>query len=219
MTSQDDTANENTANENTAKENICLFGGTFDPIHLGHTHIATEAVRKLNLDRVLFLPCRQSPHKAGQEHASEQHRLAMCRLSTENFEWAEVNDHDLTAPAPSYSWITAEAMAARFANGRLFWLMGTDQWEALPRWNRPEHLSSLVEFIVFTRGAEPVPRAGYRLHSIIGDHPASATAIRKSAPNQLKTDWLDPKVGEYIRKHSLYLPQPTNKQGSPSAQA
>ncbi len=193
------------------KKRICLFGGTFDPIHLGHTHIAQAAAKELNLDEVIFLPCKQSPHKKGIKHASEHHRLAMCQLATAEFNWASVDDHDLTAPAPSYSWLTAEAMMARFPDATLFWLMGTDQWDALPRWNRADHLASLVEFIVFARGShgssgqETVPREGYRLHSIQGDHPASATAIRNSVSTQLKTSWLHPAVAKYIINNKLYL--------------
>ena len=112
-------------------QRICLFGGTFDPIHLGHTHIARAAVEQLELDLVLFLPCRQSPHKTDQQHADAKHRLAMCRLATADFPWAEVNDHDLTSPPPSYSWRTAQAMQKNFPLAQLYWLMGTDQWDAL----------------------------------------------------------------------------------------
>ena len=188
----------------TQAQNICLFGGTFDPIHLGHTHIAQTAVRKMKLDLVLFLPCRQSPHKSGQHHADSRHRLAMCRLATADYPWAQVDDHDLTTTPPCYSWITAEAMKKRFPGARLFWLMGTDQWKALPRWNRPDHLAELVEFIVFSRGEEPEARKGYRMHPISGNHPASATAIRQSARTNLKSDWLAPDVARYIRTHNLY---------------
>ena len=142
----------------------------------------------------------------------------MCRLATAEFNWASVDDHDLTAAAPSYSWLTAEMMTARYPDATLFWLMGTDQWDALPRWNRPDHLASLVEFIVFARGAkegsqdgskngahEPNGREGHRRHTIQGDHPASATAIRNSVTSQLKTSWLHPAVTQYIIDNQLYL--------------
>ncbi|MBT8043611.1 MAG: nicotinate (nicotinamide) nucleotide adenylyltransferase [Verrucomicrobiae bacterium] len=185
-------------------ERVCLFGGTFDPIHLGHVHIAQAAVEQLHLDQVIFLPCRQSPHKPGHQHASETHRMAMCRLATEAFDWAQVDAFDMKAPEPSYSWRTAEAMTARFPNARLFWLMGTDQWEVLPQWNRPEHLAEMVEFIVFTRGAEPRERRGFKLHAISGNHPASATAIRESADKQLIKEWLHPNVARYISQNHLY---------------
>lgn len=211
MTAKDLSANTQQLPPLPDTPNICLFGGTFDPIHLGHTHIAEAAVKELGLDQVIFLPCRQSPHKSGQDHADEHHRLEMCRLATKDLDWAVVDDFDLTVPAPSYSWRTAEVMTARFPNARMFWLMGTDQWEALPRWNRPEQLSQLVEFIVFTRGDAPEPRTGYRLHAISGNHPASATKIRNSAAQELKTDWLAPEVSKYIKTNHLYLHKPPSK--------
>ena len=189
------------------QKKICLFGGTFDPIHLGHCHIAQAAINDLALDEIIFLPCSQSPHKQGEKHASERHRLEMCNLAIAEVPSARVDDADLTAPEPCYSWRSAELMLKRYPDARLFWLMGTDQWQALPRWNQPDYLASLVEFIVFTRGEAPAPREGYRLHSIKGDHPASATKIRKSLHTQHEpavTDWLHPDVLEYIKTYQLY---------------
>lgn len=183
---------------------ICLFGGTFDPIHLGHMHIAEAARHELDLDKVIFLPCRQSPHKSEQAHANPEDRLEMCRLATSGLSWAEVDDHDLTAEPPCYSWRSAEHVAAKFPRAQLFWLMGTDQWQALPRWNRPDHLASLVEFIVYTRGETPEPRKGFRLHPITGSHPASSTIIRANGSAALHSEWLAPEVTNYILKHHLY---------------
>ncbi|MGJ8677881.1 MAG: nicotinate (nicotinamide) nucleotide adenylyltransferase [Akkermansiaceae bacterium] len=183
---------------------ICLFGGTFDPIHTGHTHIAAAARSQLDIDRVIFLPCKQSPHKTGQKHADAEHRLAMCHLATEDLEWAEVSDYDLTAPAPSYSWRTAEVMKQRFPDSQLFWLMGSDQWEALHLWNKADYLSQLVEFIVFQRGAEIHERKNYLLHRINGDHPASATVIRQALSSHTLAPWLDPLVSQYIESQQLY---------------
>ncbi len=184
---------------------ICLFGGTFDPIHLGHIHIAHAAVESLGLDKVIFLPCKQSPHKSTQAQASEDDRLEMCRRATVDIDWAEVDEHDLVAASPCYSWRTAESIATKFPDAELFWLMGTDQWQALPRWDRPEHLAKLVKFIVFTRDQIPEAREGFELHCISGNHPASATKIRASMPKHLLTDWLSPQVADYIKQHSLYV--------------
>lgn len=189
------------------RKKICLFGGTFDPIHLGHSYIAEAAIRAMSLDEMIFLPCRQSPHKVGQKHASEKHRLAMCQLATADIKHARVDNYDLTAPEPCYSWRTAEHMKTLYPDAQLFWLMGTDQWQALPRWNRPERLAELVEFIVFTRGEPPTPRSGFQMHSFQGNHPASATQIRNTiGSSHLHTvkDWLHPDVLEYIKNHQLY---------------
>lgn len=183
---------------------ICLYGGTFDPIHLGHTHIAKAAHDRFKFEQVIFLPCKQSPHKTKERHAAKHHRLAMCKLAITDLDWANVDDFDLNTPEPCYSWRVVEAMQNQFLGAQLFWLMGSDQWQALHKWNRPDHLAELVEFIVFSRGATPIERSGFQMHAIHGAHPASATIIRENTPGRQQNDWLHPEVLKYIKKHQLY---------------
>lgn len=184
---------------------VALFGGSFDPVHLGHVEIARLAVDQLDLDQVRFLPCRVSPHKTGEPApAPGDDRLAMLRLATAGLPWAVVDDHDLVQPPPSYSYRTIESMRERFPAARMFWLLGRDQWDALPRWKHPERLAEAVEFIVFSRDGDPAPRAGWTMHHLRGVHPASATAIRRAVADGREPSWLDPSVAGYIRSHSLY---------------
>lgn len=184
---------------------IALFGGSFDPVHLGHLEIARRAVEAMNLDQIRFLPCRISPHKS-RRPAPAADRLAMLRLAIEGIPWAELDDFDLRDDGPSYSHLTVAAMSRRFPTARLFWLLGRDQWEALPRWEQPERLAAALEFIVPSRDGDPLPRAGWTLHPLRGPaHPASATEIRESARNgPLRTDWLPAAVADYIVRHRLY---------------
>jgi len=188
----------------TTPGKIGIFGGTFDPVHLGHVHLATLAKEALDLDEVRFLPCRISPHKSGSAPASGEERCEMLRLATADLPWAVVDDYELEKEGPSYSYQTAEAMAEKFPGVRLFWIMGGDQWDALPRWSHPERLAAAVEFAVLARGETPQPREGYRLHIIQGDHPASATEIRRSVSMGLPTDWLGETVRRHIDSHQLY---------------
>lgn len=188
---------------------IALFGGTFDPIHLGHLEIAKRAAEALQLDRVIFLPCHTSPHKTGIETAPAADRLEMARLATRELSWAEVDDYDLTAPAPSYSYRTAEEMASRHPGARLYWLMGADQWRALPRWAEPQRLASVVEFIVFARDGAPLPHPGWTMHFLKGEHPASATEIRRRLRHgEDAGEWLPEAVATYISRHRLYQDTP-----------
>ncbi|MGJ8673624.1 nicotinate (nicotinamide) nucleotide adenylyltransferase [Rubritalea sp.] len=183
---------------------ICLIGGTFDPIHLGHTHIAHQAMSALALDKVIFLPCKQSPHKLGVESASATDRLKMCQLATEELPWAEVNDYDLTSTPPSYSWRTAEHFKSLYPDAELYWLMGTDQWNALPRWDRAEHFAQLVQIIVFDRTERHHSQEGFQCIQLTGHHPASATAVRKDILTGSSVSWLHPKVASYIKEKQLY---------------
>jgi len=205
------------------KFRIALFGGTFDPVHLGHVHMAETAMRALALDEVRFLPCRISPHKTGTRPTDAADRVAMLRLATAGLPWAAVDDFEVRHAGPSFSYQTAEAMAACFPDARLFWLMGGDQWDALPQWRYPERLAALCEFIVFERGELPQPRDGYRLHVMDCRHPASATAIREAlARGESTHPWLAPAVAGWIADHRLYgskvkegrSPEPPSPTGS-----
>jgi nicotinate-nucleotide adenylyltransferase len=189
-----------------APRKIALFGGTFDPVHLGHLHLANLAKETLKLDEVRFLPCRISPHKPGSAPASGEDRCEMLRRATANLPWAVVDDFELRQPGPCYSYQTAEALAQRLSGAQLFWIMGGDQWDALPRWKHPKRLAQAVEFIVLARGETPLPREGFRLHVICGEHPASATIIRQAISAEKKTiHWLPTTVAEWIALKKLYL--------------
>ncbi len=184
---------------------IALFGGTFDPIHLGHVQLAETALNRLGLDEVRFLPCRISPHKQDTMPASAGDRLEMLRLATAGLPWAVVDDFELRREGPSFSWQTAEAMAARFPRERLFWIMGGDQWDALGQWAEPQRLAACVEFIVFTREGKLKPRDNFVLHALDGGHPASATIIRDAfARGETNHPWLAPAVNRWICEHCLY---------------
>jgi nicotinate-nucleotide adenylyltransferase len=184
---------------------IALFGGTFDPVHLGHLHLADTARKALTLDEVRFLPCRISPHKSGTTPTAASDRMDMLRLATADLPWAVVDDSEIRRDGPSFSWQTAEEMKARFPQARLFWIMGTDQWDVLPTWARPDKLAACVEFIVLARGNPPVPREGYRLHVVEGGHPASATTIREAlTAGATAHPWLPPSVAQWIHEHGLY---------------
>jgi nicotinate-nucleotide adenylyltransferase len=185
---------------------IGIFGGTFDPVHLGHVYLAGLAKESLGLNEVRFLPCQISPHKTDTAPASGDDRCEMLRRATANLPWAVIDESELHQAGPSYSYQTAEALAAEFPNAQLFWIMGSDQWEALPRWKNPDRLAKLVEFVVLTRGEAPQPRAGYRLHFISGEHPASATAIRTAISSGAPPphDRLHPAVAKWIYEKGLY---------------
>lgn len=184
---------------------IALFGGTFDPVHLGHLHLAGLARTALSLDEIRFLPCRISPHKPDTPPTPSADRLQMLRLATAGLPWAVVDDFEVRREGPSFSWQTAQAMKQQFPDARLFWIMGSDQWEALPRWAEPEQLAKCVEFIVFPRGKTPTARPGFRLHAVEGSHCASATDIREAiAKGQTTHPWLNPEVARWIHQHHLY---------------
>jgi len=199
---------DNAATEtDQAGERIALFGGSFDPIHLGHHFIASRAREAIGLDRVIVIPAFRSPFKTDRKSADGIHRLEMARLATANELGLEVSSYEIDLEDTSYSWRTAEHFSEQNPKARLFWILGADQWEALPRWSRPEHFASLVEFIVFRRdGQKTVEREGYRAHFVDGTFSASSTQIREllGTGSSDRIDTLHPDVERYARKNALY---------------
>ncbi|MDB4673248.1 nicotinate (nicotinamide) nucleotide adenylyltransferase [Verrucomicrobiales bacterium] len=177
-----------------------LFGGTFDPVHNGHLAIASAAVVQGKLDRVVFVPCFESPHKSGVKSADAAHRFAMLKLATADLPWAEVSDWEIQRETPSYSWQTAQHFSAE--DTELFWILGADQWVALERWSKPEVLAALLKFIVFPRDdIELAPKEGFQATFLETRHPASATEIRRL---QGVSPHLAAPVSSYIKQHALY---------------
>ncbi len=189
-------------------ERIALFGGSFDPPHQAHLAIAAAAVEHCDLQQVVFIPCQVSPLKGRSPGASGADRLAMLRLATNAMAWAAVSDWELSRPGPSYSWQTAEHLAAAHPGAALYWLMGADQWDALDRWARPDILRERLTFIVFARdGTPPAPQKGWRSIFLPGEFSGSSTEARLLLASGASTAGLLPEeVAEYALRRRLYAP-------------
>ena len=185
-------------------EKVAIFGGSFDPVHLGHLAMAEKAREQFTLSRVIFVPCNQSPFK-GETRAGGEQRQRMLEIAIREKEWpwAGVSDYEISRPGPSYSWRTAEHFAEQFPGADLYWILGTDQWTQIEKWARPERLRELLRFIVVTRnGSKVMDRQDWKYEKMQFDHPASATAIRKDMKSALK--FLPASVLKYCRANSLY---------------
>jgi nicotinate-nucleotide adenylyltransferase len=154
-----------------------IYGGTFDPVHLGHLILARDAVEQLGLDRLIFSPNRISPHKLGIEPAPGEARLEMLRAAVEGEPRFEVDPWELGRDQPSYSVDLAEHLAASLPPGaELFFLVGADNIAKLDTWHRYADLARLVRFVVLGREADtpahPFPEISRRID-------ISATEIRR----------------------------------------
>lgn len=186
---------------------VALFGGSFDPVHKGHLAMAKAVLDRGAVDQVRFLPCYVSPHKSGTV-ANEEQRLQMLEIALEDssLEDASVSRYEIEREEPSYSWETITSFSESEPGVSWHWIVGTDQWNSLHRWARPEVLREKLHFLICTRGDENlVERADFCSTVIAFEHPASSTAIRRDFA--VHHDWLTPGVVEYCRETGLYQPE------------
>ena len=123
------------------KKKILLFGGTFDPVHLGHTGVASAAVKQISADKVIFIPARQTALKLNLPVVSDHDRLDMIKLAIANYDNFEISDYELTKPAPAYTIDTVLYFKEKLGQQTdLYWLIGADCIEDLPRWYKIEQL-------------------------------------------------------------------------------
>lgn len=135
--------------------NIGLFGGSFDPVHLGHLLVARAAFEELGLTRLIFIPAARSPFKPDCEPAPAIERARLLRLALAGLSWCEIDEQELGRGGISYTIDTLRGYADRFAGARLFYLIGADQIEKLPLWREAEELARLAEFVVIPRPHGP----------------------------------------------------------------
>ena len=188
------------------KSKIAIFGGSFDPIHLGHVGLATESKKLIGLDKIILLPCLKSPHKTNAPSASPEQRLEMLKLATQEHEWIDVSRWEIDQPSSSYSWMAAEHFKDKFPETEIFWIIGNDQWQKIETWAEPEKLAKILTFIVFPREDEtPTLKANFRSVFIDYHHEASSTAIRKKLTiNPSSSSLLNPQVKEFIDENRIY---------------
>ncbi len=121
-------------------ERIGIFGGTFDPPHLGHLILAAEAQHQLALDRVLWLLTAQPPHKIGQRITSLEHRLAMLQRAIAHNPAFVLSKAEIERPGPHYAADTLALLRATYPHSTLIYLIGEDSLQALPGWHQPERV-------------------------------------------------------------------------------
>ena len=199
---------------------IGLFGGSFDPIHRGHIDPVEAARTRLGLDRVLYLPTAQPPHKPERTFAPALARYAMVELAVLDHPQLWVSDHELTLGRPAYTIETLELMRERFDEVEPVLIIGGDSFLELPTWRRWEELLDTTRVAVMTRPGSRIRDGGSELHPLLVraieagtvdfvENPpvdVSATEIRRrlAVGEPIPDDWLPARVLAFARKYSLY---------------
>ncbi len=135
-----------------------LFGGTFNPIHLGHLRAGIEVREAFNLDKLLFIPSAHPPHKTADQVANAEDRLEMVRLAIQGEPSLEVSDVELARPGPSYTIETLQYFQDRFGSeSDIYFIVGQDAFSEITTWKSYKALFGTAHFIVMTR-----PRSNLR---------------------------------------------------------
>ncbi|TME10852.1 MAG: nicotinate (nicotinamide) nucleotide adenylyltransferase [Chloroflexi bacterium] len=193
-----------------------VMGGTFDPIHLGHLAVAEEAREVLGLDRILFVPASQPPHKPAGEVTPIEHRLAMVELAIADNPAFELSRVEVDRPGPSFTVDTVERLAA--TGDRLTVILSAETFAELPTWHEPERLFEAARVAVAPRWGYPAPDPEWLAEAFPGreilvsylEGPrlgVSSTALRARVAAGRSIRYLVPApVEAYIAAHHLYAP-------------
>jgi nicotinate-nucleotide adenylyltransferase len=189
---------------------VGIFGGTFDPPHLGHLIVAEWMRDAFDLDLVLWMPASRSPHKQERSPASDGLRMEMVRAATADNASFAVSDLEIRRGGLSYTVDTLEELHASRPQDRFSLIMGSDTLAGFERWHRPERIAELAEFLVFARRGNLTPTTPTLLEGRVRTAIAplmeiSATDIRERCAVGRSIRYLVPaSVETVIEAHGLY---------------
>ena len=198
-------------------ERIGIYGGTFNPPHIGHLRGAAQAIEALALDKLILIPDRIAPHKQIPSGSpNPEQRLEMIRIAASHYEKMEVSDLELRREGPSYSYITVGQIHERYPEAKLYLLMGTDMFTSFMTWKNPEEIMKHATLAVMSRGQRgeaaaieaqrrAVEDMGYE--AVVVENQVtviSSTQMRRLLAFRCAGDFLPEGVLDYIREHHLY---------------
>jgi nicotinate-nucleotide adenylyltransferase len=197
-------------------ERIGIFGGTFDPPHLGHLILASEAHAQLKLRRLLWVLTPVPPHKLNRPISSLEDRLAMVKLALKDEPAFELSNIEIERPGPHFTLDTIRVFSSQYPNADLILLLGGDSLRDLPTWHRPADLVTACHQI----GVMRRPGDSIDMNKLDGQIPGlkdkvkfveaplleiASSEIRRRAARGLQFKYyLLPAVCHYIQEHNLY---------------
>jgi len=198
-------------------ERIGIYGGTFNPPHIGHVSAALQAAQLLRLDRLLLIPDRIAPHKQLPEgSATPEQRLQMLQLAAKPHPQLEVSDMELRREGTSYTYLTILELKKRYPNARLILLMGTDMFLSFDRWKNPDVIAQNATLGVLYRGErgeiqaisakkQEMEAKGASIELVRNDVvQISSTDLRRMLVFRCADDFLPEGVNALIQRNNLY---------------
>lgn len=196
---------------------IGIYGGTYNPPHIGHIHAAQQAFALLKLDKLLLIPDRIAPHKVLPEgSATAQQRMEMLKLGAAQMPYAQIDDCELRREGTSYTYLTVQELKERYPNDELFVIMGTDMFLSFLNWRYPEKIWESATLAVLCRGDKDEKSAISAQKEILESRGAkveivpneitviSSTDLRRMLTFHCADAYLPDGVGQYIRENGLY---------------
>lgn len=191
---------------------IGIYGGSFNPIHKGHTELAPSIVQQGLVDELWLLVSPLNPLKQGEtsDIAEYEHRLSMARLVIEDIEGVKVSDFEKNLPLPSYTITTLGELHKAYPEHEFVLVIGADNWERFPRWYHAQEIIDTYSILIYRRPGCEMDETLLPLSVQVVDTPLydiSSTEIRESVKKgRMPLKWVDRKVATYIRVHHLYSP-------------
>ena len=183
-----------------------IFGGSFDPIHLGHISLASEVVDSGLANEVWFMVSPQNPHKELQKLTDENVRLQMVQLAIAGNEHFKASDFEFFLPRPSYTINTLSALEESFPDREFLLLVGADNWEKFDRWYKHDEILARDGIIVYPRDNSTVPSVPDGVTWLSAQlHDVSSTRVRELVADGKEISGLvAPAVEKFINENKLY---------------
>ncbi|MEM7416415.1 MAG: nicotinate (nicotinamide) nucleotide adenylyltransferase [Gemmatimonadota bacterium] len=190
---------------NTRPRRIGVFGGTFDPPHVGHASVARDVADALALDEVVWIPAGRSPHKPDVELTDGALRMAMVRCVANDDARFSIDELELLRSGLSYSVDTLEALATEYDGAALYLILGEDQYRVFDRWKEPERIRELATVVVMDRDGQGGATSPDQAVAV-GRVDVSASEVRAAVKTGRSIGALvHPCVLALIREHDLYV--------------
>ncbi len=196
---------------------IGLLGGSFDPLHNGHLHMAECAHKLGRLDEIWLMPAGHSPNKDENTMTPAVHRFCMCKLAADRFPWLVASRFEIDSVETSYTYRTLEKLAIRYPQHHFFFIMGADSLNYFEQWMHPEKIAKLSRILVIPRNNSSTAALADKIKDLqklfycdirilnCSQYPISSTEIRtRLLSMEYDGDDLLPDVFSYIRQHHLY---------------
>ncbi len=180
---------------------IGLYGGSFDPVHIGHTAVAKKAKEQFDLDKVIFIPTGNMPHKKGCK-ASDEDRIEMLRLATD-CDGFEISDYEVKREQISYSADTVEYFKSIYPDDEMFFIIGGDSYAYIDKWYQPERIFENSTVVVYPRNNEEVLPPAVKL-DVLQVCVSSSEIREKINLGENVSNLLKKEVFDYIIENNLY---------------